>query len=104
MWGYDSVPLAVGGDTATAKNLSLRLRLIKQHIAPGNFLFSMSVVDRADYLRMLLSNSPNIVGIETAKDKLDDCFRAHPELRNRVLHVSALNQCRFLRLISTLLL
>jgi ubiquinone/menaquinone biosynthesis C-methylase UbiE len=87
-WSYDNVPLAVGGDTATAKNLSLRLRLMKQHIAPGNFVLDVGC-GRADYLRMLLSNSPNIVGIETAKDKLDDCFRAHPELRNRVLHVSA---------------
>jgi ubiquinone/menaquinone biosynthesis C-methylase UbiE len=80
--------LAVGGDTATAKNLTLRLGLMRQHIAAGNFVLDVGC-GRADYLQILLSDSPNIFGIETAKDKLDDCFRAHPELRDKVLHGSA---------------
>ena len=82
------MPLAVGGDTATARNLSLRLRLMKQHIAPENFVLDVGC-GRADYLRRLLSDQPNVFGIETAQDKLDDCFRAHPELRGRVFPVSA---------------
>jgi ubiquinone/menaquinone biosynthesis C-methylase UbiE len=81
------MPLAVGGDTATPQNLSMRLGLMKQRIAPGDFVLDVGC-GRADYLRELLAHSPNIVGIETATDKLEGCFRVHPELRDRVLHVS----------------
>lgn len=82
------MPLAVGGDTATPENLSLRVRLMKQHIAPGDLVLDVGC-GRAEYLRTLFTYSPNIVGIETATDKLEDCFRSHPELRDRVLDVSA---------------
>jgi ubiquinone/menaquinone biosynthesis C-methylase UbiE len=82
------MPLAVGGDTATPKNLSARLRLMKQHIAPSDFVLDVGC-GRAEYLRLLLTHSPNTFGIETAKDKLDDCLSAHPELGDRVIYVSA---------------
>lgn len=79
--------LAVGGDTATPKNLSVRSRLMKQHIGPRDCVLDVGC-GRAEYLRALLATSPNIFGIETAKDKLEDCFRVHPELSDRVLQVS----------------
>ena len=82
------MPLAVGGDTATPENLCLRLRLMKECIAPADLVLEVGC-GRAEYLRTLLAHSPNIVGIETATDKLEDSFRAHPELRGRVLDVSA---------------
>ena len=82
------MPLAVGGDTATPKNLSLRLDLMQQYIAAGDFVLDVGC-GRAEYLRALLTHHPNAFGIETATDKLEDCLRAHPELSDRVLHVSA---------------
>lgn len=83
-----SMPLAVGGDTATPKNLRLRFELMKQHIAPGDFVIDVGC-GRAEYLRLLLTHTPNAFGIETAARKLADCFALHPELQDRVLAESA---------------
>jgi SAM-dependent methyltransferase len=80
--------LASGGDTARPENLRLRSQLMKEHIAPGDFVLDVGC-GRAEYLRSLLTRTPNIFGIETRDDKLQDCFTAHPELRDCLFHVSA---------------
>jgi SAM-dependent methyltransferase len=83
-----SMPLAVGGDTATPRNLRLRFELMKQYIASPDFVLDVGC-GRAEYLRLVISHAPNALGIETAADKLADCFALHPELNAKVLAVSA---------------
>jgi ubiquinone/menaquinone biosynthesis C-methylase UbiE len=82
------VPLAVGGDTAKPLNRSLRLSLMTQHIACRDFVLDVGC-GRGEYLPGLLKLTPNALGIDTAANKLEDCWREHPELRQRTLLVSA---------------
>ena len=82
--------LAVGGDTATPHNRFLRLSIMSQHIAHGDFVLDVGC-GRGEYLRGLLACTPNAIGIDTAERKLEDCWSQHPELRNRALQVSADN-------------
>jgi ubiquinone/menaquinone biosynthesis C-methylase UbiE len=83
-----SIPFAVGGDTATPKNLARRLALMNRYIDPGDRVLDVGC-GRGEYLRALLNTTPNAVGIETAADKLRDCLLSHPELRDKVFPVSA---------------
>ncbi len=80
--------LAVGGDTATPKNLSLRLGLMRQHIAPRDVVLDVGC-GRGEYLRRMVGDCADALGIETAAEKLADCRHAHPELSGRVFDVSA---------------
>jgi ubiquinone/menaquinone biosynthesis C-methylase UbiE len=82
------MPLAVGGDTATPHNRSLRLSLMAQHIAHGDFVLDVGC-GRGEYLLGLLERTPNAFGIDTSPKKLEDCWRQHAELRSRALNVSA---------------
>ena len=82
--------LAVGGDTATPHNRSLRLSMMAAHISYGDFVLDVGC-GRGEYLRGLLARTPNALGIDTAAAKLEDCWAQHPELRNRALQVSADN-------------
>jgi ubiquinone/menaquinone biosynthesis C-methylase UbiE len=82
------MPLAVGGDTATPHNRSLRLAIMAQHIACGNFVLDVGC-GRGEYLLGLLECTPNALGIDTAEKKLEDCWTQHPKLRQRALQVSA---------------
>ncbi len=82
------MPLAVGGDTATPLNRSLRLSIMARHIAYGDSVLDVGC-GRGEYLLGLLAHTPNALGIDTAANKLQDCWRQHPELRNRALQVSA---------------
>src|SRR5271165_5854782 len=82
------MPLAVGGDTATPRNRSLRLAIMVQHIARGNFVLDVGC-GRGEYLLGLLQYTPNALGIDTAEKKLEDCWPQHPELRSRALQASA---------------
>ena len=82
------MPLAVGGDTATPLNRSLRLSIMTRHIACGDFVLDVGC-GRGEYLRGLLARTPNALGIDTSEDKLEDCWKQHPELRSRALLVSA---------------
>lgn len=83
-----SIPLAVGGDTATPKNLARRLALMNRYIAPTDRVLDVGC-GRGEYLCALLNTTPNAIGIETATDKLHDCLLSHPDLRNKVFPVSA---------------
>jgi ubiquinone/menaquinone biosynthesis C-methylase UbiE len=83
-----SIPLAVGGDTATPKNLARRLALMNRYIAPGDQVLDVGC-GRGEYLLALLNTTPNAVGIETAADKLRDCLLSHPELHDKAFPVSA---------------
>jgi ubiquinone/menaquinone biosynthesis C-methylase UbiE len=82
------MPLAVGGDTATPRNLSLRLSMMTQHVACGDFVLDVGC-GRGEYLRGLLAHTPNALGIDTAARKLEDCWTQHPELRDLALQRSA---------------
>jgi len=82
------MPLAVGGDTATPRNLALRLSLMAQHISARDFVLDVGC-GRGEYLLGLLEHTPNAFGIDTAATKLEDCWRQHPGLRERALRVSA---------------
>src|SRR5271157_4761978 len=82
------MPLAVGGDTATPHNRFLRLSIMAQHVSYGDFVLDVGC-GRGEYLRGLLARTPNALGIDTAERKLEDCWKQHPELRNRALQVSA---------------
>ena len=82
------MPLAVGGDTATPHNRSLRLAIMARHIARGDFVLDVGC-GRGEYLLGLLERTPNALGIDTAAKKLEDCWTHHPELRQRALQVSA---------------
>src|SRR5271166_1446485 len=84
------MPLAVGGDTATPHNRFLRLSIMAQHVSYGDFVLDVGC-GRGEYLRGLLARTPNAIGIDTAERKLEDCWKQHPELRNRALQVSADN-------------
>jgi ubiquinone/menaquinone biosynthesis C-methylase UbiE len=84
----DGMALAVGGDTATPKNLSLRLGLMRQHIAPGDIVLDVGC-GRGEYLRRMIGVCADALGIETAAEKLADCRHAHPELSGRIFDVSA---------------
>lgn len=81
------MPLAVGGDTATPDNLSLRLSIMARHISSGDFVLDLGC-GRGEYLCGLLTLTPNAFGIDTAARKLEDCWKEHPELRDRALQVS----------------
>jgi SAM-dependent methyltransferase len=80
--------LAVGEDTATPHNRALRLSLMTRHIARGDFVLDVGC-GRGGYLLGLLGRTPNAFGIDTDANKLADCWRQHPELRQRALNVSA---------------
>ena len=69
-------------------NLALRLSLIACHIAPQDFVLDVGC-GRGEYLLALLQRTPNAFGIDAAQNKLDDCWKQHPELRQRALAVSA---------------
>jgi len=83
-----SIPLVVGGDTATPKNLARRLALMNRYIDPGDRVLDVGC-GRGEYLLALLDTTPHVIGIETAADKLHDCLLAHPELHDKVFPVSA---------------
>jgi len=82
------MPLAVGGDTATPHNRTLRLALMARYIACGDFVLDVGC-GRGEYLLGLLEHTPNAFGLDPSEEKLEDCWRGHPELRNRAFPVSA---------------
>ena len=82
------MPLAVGGDTATPHNRALRLSLMAEHIAGDDFVLDVGC-GRGEYLLSLLERTPNAFGIDTALNKLEDCWHQHPELTERALLVTA---------------
>jgi SAM-dependent methyltransferase len=79
--------LAVGGDTATPINLSCRSAIMREHVAPDNYVLDVGC-GRGEYVRNLLTLTANTYGIETSAEKLQDCLRLHPELSDRLFAVS----------------
>lgn len=80
--------LTEGADTATPRNLARRLDLIRQHVNGNDYVLDVGC-GRAEYVRNLLAHAPNTFGIETSAQKVAECHRVRPHLRERVMKASA---------------